>query len=200
MTNSFGSFRAMLRQIHEDWEVHFRDSSMPGFRALAMHRFGGWVQQESGRGFVRGPIRKALLRLHLMMFRYVRNHYGIELPLTTLVGRRVVIGHQSGIVIHPNAVIGDECALRQNVTIGALNAERALEAPRLGRGVQVGCGASILGSITIGDGARIGPNTVVMIDVPAGATVFVDAPRVIALTKGPVVGEYEPRVAMRGAR
>ena len=48
-----------------------------------------------------------------------------------------------------------------------------------GGGVEVGCGAAILGQVTIGDGARIGPNAVVMTNVPAGATVFAPSPRII---------------------
>jgi serine O-acetyltransferase len=161
--------------------THGRDWTWPGFRALAVHRFGMWVRRESGRGLIRGPIRKLLFRLHLMMFRYVRNHYGIELPMEAAIGRRVLIGHQGGIVVHPNAVIGDECVLRQNVTLGALNWEHPSGAPRLGRGVQIGAGAIVIGAVTIGDGARIGPNTVVMNDVPAGASVFVGSPRMIVL-------------------
>ena len=93
----------------------------------------------------------------------------------------MIIGHQSGIVVHANAVIGDECFIRQNVTIGATSFERADEAPTLGRGVSVGCGAVILGGITIGDRAKIGPNAVVMVDVPADTSVFVSAPRMLKL-------------------
>jgi serine O-acetyltransferase len=114
------------------------------------------------------------------MYRYVRNHYGIELPATTIVGRRVLIGHQSGIVIHGRAVIGDECVLRQNVTIGAAIIQDA--APTLGRRVQVGTGAVIVGGVTIGDDTRIGPNVVIMTDVPSGVTVFVDRPRRVCMS------------------
>jgi serine O-acetyltransferase len=113
------------------------------------------------------------------MFRYARNHYGIELPASAVLGRRVVIAHQNGIVIHPNAVIGDDCVIRHNVTIGAINFDLIDHAPKLGRGVHVGCGAVIMGPISIGDGARIGPNAVVITDVPAGASVFVSAPRMV---------------------
>ena len=117
------------------------------------------------------------------MFRYVRNHYGIELPLTASVGRRVLFGHQCGIVIHPYAIIGDECIIRHNVTIGGTTWERGRETPTLGRGVSLGCGAVILGNITIGDRATIGPNTVVMTDVPADASVFVSPPRTFTLVR-----------------
>ena len=177
--------RPLIMQLREDWKSHYSDWTLPGFRGVAVHRVGAWVEQESGRGLMRGPIRIVLRRLHLMMYRYVRNQYGIELPHTVVLGRRVVLGHQSGIVIHPYATIGDDCVIRQNVTIGALNAERVEEAPVIGRGVELGAGAAILGRVTIGDGSRIGPHSVVMTDVPPGSTVFVNPPRMISLRPAP---------------
>ena len=189
----FAKERRLARLVREDWEVHFRDWTQPGFRAIAVHRFGTWVGQLRRR-----PIRVVLRRVHRTMFRYVRNHYGIELPVTAVVGRRVIIGHQSGIVIHANAVIGDECFLRQNVTIGATSLERGDEAPTLGRGVSLGCGAVILGGITIGDRAKIGPNTVVMIDVPADTSVFVSTPRMLKMVKAPATHMQEPESRLAG--
>jgi serine O-acetyltransferase len=114
-----------------------------------------------------------------LFYCYVRGHYGIELPPTTKVGRRVLIAHQSGIVIHSKADIGDDCLIRQNVTIGARSHKRWWEAPKLGNGVQVGCGAAILGDISVGDGVIIGANAVVMTDVPPGVLVVVQSPRII---------------------
>jgi serine O-acetyltransferase len=173
--------RPLVMQIREDWKSHYSDWTLPGFRAVAVHRIGTWVERESGHGLVRGPIKLLARRMHVMMFRYVRNQYGIELPHTITLGRRVILGHQSGIVIHPYATIGDDCVIRQNVTIGALNAERVGEAPVIGRRVELGAGAAILGRVTIGDGSRIGPHAVVMTDVPPGSTVFVNPPRMITL-------------------
>jgi serine O-acetyltransferase len=164
----------LLVQLREDWEVHYRDWTLPGFRAIAVHRFGVWL-----KGIRFRVARKVLSRIHRMLYRYVRNHYGIELPDTTVVGRRVLIGHHGGIVIHPHAKIGDGCLIRHNVTIGAVRHDRGWEAPILGNRVQVGCGAAILGPVTVGDGARIGPNAVVITNVPAGATVFAPPPQVI---------------------
>src|SRR3954447_22800703 len=92
-------FQRLVLQLREDRRTHFLDGTQPGFRAVAAHRIGNWVREESGRGVVRGPVKWVLARLALSMFRYVRNHYGIELPHTAIVGRRVLIGHQSGIVI-----------------------------------------------------------------------------------------------------
>ena len=163
----------LIAQIREDLEVHFGDWTHAGFRALAVHRIGTWVRPK------RGLVWSLLRRLQIVMYRYVRNHYGIELHRNTVVGHRVMIAHPMGIAINGATVIGDNCIIYQNVTVGALNGERVQEAPTLGKGVILGCGAAVLGPITIGDDARIGPNVVVMTDVPAGATVFVNPPRVL---------------------
>ena len=151
--------------IREDFVAHRRDWTRPGFRAVAVHRFGVW------RMGVRSKLLRAPLSvLYRMLFRRVRNGYGIELPYSATVGRRVVIEHQSGIVIHGAAVIGDDCIIRQNVTLGIRREDEPTLAPRLGRGVSVGAGAVLLGGISVGDGAAIGANAVVVKDVPAGAT------------------------------
>jgi serine O-acetyltransferase len=151
--------------IREDWEAHGRDWTRPGFRALVLCRVGK-LQRDSPRRLVRRAVRFG----HRVAFRYVRNRYGIELPWTVVVGRRVVFEHQSGIVIHGFAVIGDECIVRQNVTIGNRHLDRPRAAPRLGARVDIGAGAQILGEVSIGADARIGANAVVLSDVPAAAT------------------------------
>jgi serine O-acetyltransferase len=107
--------------------------------------------------------------LYRRIYRKCRNHYGIELPYTVKLGRRVIIEHQGCIVIHGGAQIGDDCIIRQGVTLGNRTLDRPYDAPKLGNRVNVGAGAKILGAVTIGDGASIGANAVVLIDVPAGA-------------------------------
>lgn len=77
--------------------------------------------------------------------------------------------HPVGVVIHPHAKIGPNCTILQNVTIGERNVPGAT--PTIGANVLIGAGAKILGGVVIGDNARIGANTVVVNDVPAGATV-----------------------------
>ncbi|HKO20259.1 MAG TPA: serine acetyltransferase, partial [Acidobacteriaceae bacterium] len=145
----------------------------PGFRALAVYRFGVWRMR------VRPKLLRAPLSiLYRYLFRYIRNHYGIELPYSASIGQRVVIEHQSGIVIHGATVIGDECIIRQNCTFGIRRVEELAKAPVLGRGVDIGAGAVMLGDITIGDFALIGANAVVLCDVPAGA-VAVGVPAVV---------------------
>ncbi len=171
----------LRRQIREDWITNNRDWTMPGFRAIAVHRFGTWVSHRR-----RGLLKSGLLRLYQAMFRYVRNHYGIEIPLTTAIGRRLWLTHQHGIVFHWKAEIGDDCLIRHNATIGAGYGGRKNlhNGPKLGHRVEVGPGAVIFAGVTIGDGAVIGPNVVIMSNVPADARVFVEAPRVIRLPTG----------------
>ena len=156
--------RELFSQIAEDWRTHRRDWTRPGFRAVAAHRFGVW------RMGLPQPFRAPASVLYRMVFRRCRNVYGIELPYSATLGRRVTIEHQGGIVVHGASVIGDDCTIRQGVTLGVKRPDRPDEAPRLGRGVDVGAGAAILGPVSIGDGAKIGANAVVLIDVPAGAT------------------------------
>jgi serine O-acetyltransferase len=109
--------------------------------------------------------------LYRMMFRRVRNVYGIELPYSVKLGRRVVFEHQGAVVIHGDVEIGDDCVIRQGVTIGNRSLERPLDAPKLGDRVNVGAGAKILGAIHVGDDAAIGANAVVLDDVEKSSLV-----------------------------
>lgn len=165
----------LLRQIREDYAAHGRDWTRPGFRAVAAHRFGVW------RMGVRPKILRApFSMIYRCMFRHCRNRYGIELPYTVKLGRRVVIEHQSGIVIHGNCIIGDDSIIRQGVTLGNRSLDKPFDAPKLGRRVNVGAGAKVLGAVTIGDDAAIGANAVVLHDVPAGAAAVGIPARIIS--------------------
>lgn len=155
----------LWQQIKEDWIAHGRDWTKPGFRAVAVQRFGVW----------RMNIEPKLLRapfsiLYRAMYRKVRNTYGIDLPYTVKLGRRVIIEHQSAIIIHGDCWIGDDCIIRQGVTLGNRYLERPFEAPKLGKRVNVGAGAKILGGVTIGDDVNIGANAVVLSDIASGKT------------------------------
>ncbi|MBC7172361.1 MAG: serine acetyltransferase [Polyangiaceae bacterium] len=150
--------------VREDFAAHGYDLSRAGFQALAVYRFGvARLQIETP--LLRAPVSVA----YRALYRFVRNVYGIELPHTARIGRRVVLEHQHGIVIHGQSVVGDDCILRQGVTLGIRTMDRLDEAPILGRGVNVGAGAKILGRVQIGDYASIGANAVVLEDVPEGA-------------------------------
>jgi serine O-acetyltransferase len=96
---------------------------------------------------------------------------GIEIHPGAQLGRRLFIDHGMGVVIGETAVIGDDCTLYHGVTLGGTSWKKGKRHPTLGNGVVIGAGAKVLGPIAIGDGARIGSNSVVLKNVPAGATV-----------------------------
>jgi serine O-acetyltransferase len=172
MTDETPSLWTLLR---EDFAAHERDWTRPGFQAIAVYRFGVARMRVQSR-VARGPLSV----LYRALYRTVRNVYGIELPYTAQVGRRVVFEHQHGIVVHGNSVIGDDCVLRQGVTLGNRHLDAPAEAPVLGHGVNVGAGAKVLGQVHVGDGASIGANAVVLRDVPAGG-LAVGVPAVVRL-------------------
>ncbi|MEL7089287.1 MAG: serine acetyltransferase, partial [Planctomycetota bacterium] len=108
-----GEKLGLWAQLKEDHTAHRRDWTRPGFRAVAVHRFGVWRMGIKNK-WVRAPFSV----LYRVLHRRVRNVYGIELPYSATLGRRVVVEHQGGIVIHGASVIGDDCVIRQNVTLG----------------------------------------------------------------------------------
>jgi serine O-acetyltransferase len=93
----------------------------------------------------------------------------VDIPPTAAFGEGLLIMHGSGIVVHPDAVVGQGCVIYQQVTIGSSSADG--KPPILGDRVTLYPGAKVLGPVIIGDGVRIGANALVMSDVPAGGTV-----------------------------
>jgi serine O-acetyltransferase len=162
--------------IKEDWITHKRKWT-PGFAALAVQRYGAWRMKIQPRIF-----RLPFSFVYRILDSLVIILYGIELPYGTKVGRRLFIGHQNGIVISHGSVIGDDCVILQIVTLG----QRAgLDAPTLGNRVRIGAGAVLIGGIVIGDNVQIGPNSVVMNDVPSNSFVFGNPARVVPNTEKP---------------
>jgi serine O-acetyltransferase len=92
---------------------------------------------------------------------------GADIPVTTRIGGGLLLPHPNGVVIHPDAVIGPNCLLFQQVTLGSHDTGGV---PRLGGHVDIGAGAKVLGAVTLGDHAKVGANAVVLHDVPPGAT------------------------------
>jgi serine O-acetyltransferase len=104
---------------------------------------------------------------------------GIEIHPGAQIGRRVVIDHGMGVVIGETATVGDGCVLYKGVVLGGTSLEHRTRHPQVGKDVVIGSNACILGAIRIGDGARVGSGSVVIKEVPAGATVVGVPARVI---------------------
>ena len=105
---------------------------------------------------------------------------GIEIHPGATIGRRVFIDHGMGVVVGETAEIGDDCTIYQGVTLGGtLLTKGAKRHPTLGRGVIVGANSQVLGGFTVGDGARVGSNAVVLKAVPPGATAVGNPARIL---------------------
>ncbi len=160
----------MFRLIREDIDCVFdRDpaaqsvfeviTTYPGFHALMIHRLAHYCW---GQGL------RWLGRFISHLGRWLT---GIEIHPGAQIGRRFFIDHGMGVVIGETAVIGDDCTLYHGVTLGGTSWDKGKRHPTLLNGVVVGAGAKVLGPIEIGEGARIGSNSVVVKAVPTGATV-----------------------------
>ncbi|MEQ8288701.1 MAG: serine O-acetyltransferase [Gammaproteobacteria bacterium] len=131
----------------------------PGFQAIVMHRFNHWLW------------KKKLYLLARMTAHISRFLTGIEIHPGAVIGRRFFIDHGMGIVIGETAEIGDDVSIYHGVTLGGTTWNKGKRHPTLNNNVVVGAGAKILGPITVGEGARIGCNAVVVKDIPPAATV-----------------------------
>jgi len=114
----------------------------------------------------RSPLAFLMRKMTVLRHRFWSAITGAEISLGTRIGGGLLLPHPNGIVIHPDATIGPNCLIFQQVTLGGGD----LAAPRIGGHVDIGAGAKILGPVSIGDHAKIGANAVVLKDVPAYAT------------------------------
>ena len=153
----------MFENLREDWRTYDRDLSRQGLWVMVVYRFGRW----------RSTIRLRWLRLPFsFLYKLLKPVSeiltGIELPCEVTLGRRFRIDHFGGIIISGDAVFGDDCVIRNGVTVG-LRHTGVRGAPFIGNRVDVGAGAKILGAIRIGDDVAIGANAVVLTDVPSNS-------------------------------
>ncbi len=134
-------------------------TTYPGVHAILVHRLAYGLWQ---RGW-RYPAR--------LLAYLVRLTTNIDIHPGAQIGRRFFIDHGAGVVIGETAIVGDDCTLYHGVTLGGTSWNKGRRHPSLGNGVLVGAGAKILGPISLGDQVRVGANSVVVQDVPAGRTV-----------------------------
>ena len=131
----------------------------PGLKAIWFHRIAHFFWKNG---------LKLLGRLISHVNRFIT---GIEIHPGAKIGRRFFIDHGSGVVIGETTEIGDDVTLYQGVVLGGVSLEKKKRHPTIGNDVVIGAGAIVLGPITIGDGAKIGANSVVLKDVKSYTTV-----------------------------
>jgi len=153
----------VFENIREDWRTYERDWTRRGLWVMAVYRFGNWRY-----GIRSHAIRMPFSFAYKLLKVFSEILTGIELPCEVKLGRRFRIEHFGGIVISGDAVFGDDCIVRNGVTVGLRHTgERG--APVIGDRADIGAGAKILGSIRIGDDVAVGANAVVIADVPSNS-------------------------------
>jgi len=110
---------------------------------------------------------KFIARLLSQLSRFLT---GVEIHPGAQIGKALFIDHGMGVVIGETAEVGDNVILYQGVTLGGTGKDKGKRHPTIGNNVVIGSGAKVLGPINIGDGAKIGANSVVLIDVPPNST------------------------------
>lgn len=163
------------------WEVIF---TYPGLHALWWHRFAHacWTHR-----------LKWLARFTSNISRWLT---GIEIHPGAIIGRRFFIDHGLGVVIGETTIIGDDCTVYQGVTLGGTSWTPGKRHPTLANDVVVGAGAKVLGPFTVGEGARIGSNAVVVKEVPPGCTA-VGVPGKLVKCKDGMPGDRRAETADR---
>lgn len=131
-------------------------------------RFGQWARSM--------PLlfRLVLDPIYFLLNLLVHVLWGIEIPRATVVGPGLFIGHFGGITISASAVLGENCSISQNVTIGVAGSGDKLGVPVIGDGVYIAPGARLFGKITIGNNVKIGANAVIYKSVPDNSVAVLD--------------------------
>ena len=140
-----------------------------GYKAVRRHRRAHWFFNHNMKFIARYLSQRN------------RHQSGIEIHPAAQLGKGVFIDHGMGVVIGETTVVGDNCTIYQNVTLGGTGKDVGKRHPTLGNNVLVGSGAKVLGPFTVGDNARIAAGAVVLREVPANATAVGVPARIVKL-------------------
>lgn len=140
----------------------------PGWQAVTIHKL------------ISHPLYKLKIPfLPRLISQIVRFFTGLEIHPGAKIGKGIFIDHGMGVVIGETAEIGDNVIMYHQVTLGGTGKHKGKRHPTIGNNVLIGAGATILGPIYVGDNAKVGAQSVVLQDVPAGATVVGHPARIV---------------------
>lgn len=165
----------MFDQLLDDYKRHNSSILNPALWAVLTYRYGVWAAKIEP-----SVLRWLASKLYGLFFFLVLITSGIRLNREVKIGKGLHLIHSGNIQIHPRTIIGDYCGIQQDVTLGTAMERKG--APIIGNNVYIGKGAAILGHVTIGDGARIAANSLVIADVPPNTTAIGVPARIIKYT------------------
>jgi serine O-acetyltransferase len=164
--------RRLVDEVRAAWVRHGRTLGEPGFWAVTTYALGRAAKRSS---FL--PLRALGGAAYGVLSTGLRFTSGIELNREATIGHDLHLVHGWNVKVHPATVLGDRVGLMHDVTLGT-TPERPYP-PTIGNDVFIGAGARVLGDIVVGDGARIAANSLVVSDVPPGATAIGVPARVV---------------------
>nr|WP_275670734.1 serine O-acetyltransferase [Neobacillus notoginsengisoli] len=178
--------KMMFKTMREDIDVVFEQDpaarstfevvlTYSGLHAIWAHRFAHSL------------FRRKFFFLARLISQISRFFTGIEIHPGATIGRRFFIDHGMGVVIGETCEIGDNVTVYQGVTLGGTGKEKGKRHPTIHNNALIAAGAKVLGSITIGEHAKVGAGSVVLKDVPAHSTV-VGIPGKVVIQNGVKVG------------
>jgi hypothetical protein len=156
----------LLELLAEDFATYERDLTQPGLWALVTHRLGRRAAAMNG-----GVARKAASAVYELAFTGIDWVWGIHLPSSVKVGRRVRLWH-NGCMLLTARSIGNDVHIRHDTTFGPVRGRDAQSLPVIEDRADIGSGACVLGDVTVGHDAMVGANSVVMKNVPPRAMVL----------------------------
>jgi serine O-acetyltransferase len=165
-------WKRLVKEIHADVRAaRERDPAAQGVSSFEIVSSWAGVQALLAHRVAHALFEAGVPLLPRLIAYMTRAVTGVEIHPAAQIGKEFFVDHGSGVVVGETAVIGNCVTLYQGVTLGGTGFQRGKRHPTLGDNVTVGSGAKLLGPIAVGDGAKIGANTVVVEDVPPGATV-----------------------------
>jgi serine O-acetyltransferase len=164
--------REAVSATEPDWSRERMPGNWAPSRQLLRSLRG--YQHYAGR---RGPVAWVGRKWNILRHRFWSVLCGAEIPVNTVIGGGLIMPHPNGVIINYKTVLGPNCLLQQQVTLGAGGLIPGT--PIVGGHVDIGAGAKVLGGVRLGDHCVVGPNAVVLDDVPRGATVVGVPARVV---------------------
>lgn len=165
----------MLKQLHRAYKRHGSSMSNPANFVLAVYHLGRW------KNTLPKPFRQVVHRAYRLSFLATNYIGGNHLPAEVSTGEDLHLMHAKDVCIHPQVKLGDRVGIMHEVTIASTVDRPGV--PEIGDDVFIGAGAKIIGPVKIGDGARIAPNSLVVTNVPAGATAIGVPARIVRKPK-----------------